>query len=177
MAGDMTTTGIARALMFCAVAGLGACQQDAGTAAQSSAVTHVKPKAAAVVKKGPTAAELTVGMVEAASQGKSQVPVELKFELVQRPKIGQVLEINLALIPQIDANAASIEVSGADGLSLAPGAGQFDLAATQAGEVYRHTVNITPTVDGVLLVGVTVSLKHDEITDSKAFSIPIIAER
>jgi hypothetical protein len=38
-------------------------------------------------------------------------------------------------------------------------------------------VSVTPNAEGVLLVGVTVSLKHDEITDSKAFSIPIIAER
>jgi hypothetical protein len=168
---------IAQALLFCAMAALCACQQDAGNAAQSGAVTHVKPKAAAVVKKGPTAAELTVGMVEAASQGKSQVPVELKFELVQRPKVGQVLEINLALLPQIDANSASVEVTGADGLNLAPGTGQFGIDATQAGEVYRHTVTMTPTADGVFLIGVAVSLKHDEISDSKAFFIPIIAER
>ncbi len=49
------------------------------------------------VKKGPTAAELTAGMVEAASQGKSQWPVQLKFELQQRPTVGQPLEINVAL--------------------------------------------------------------------------------
>jgi hypothetical protein len=140
-------------------------------------VTHVKAQPAAAAKKGPSAAELTAGMVEAVSQGKSQIPVELKFELVQRPKVGQPLEINLALMPQIDGNAASIEVSGSDGLNLAPGGRQFVIASTEAGEVYRHTLNITPTAEGVLFMEVNIVLKHDEITDSRAFSIPIIAER
>ena len=41
------------------------------------------------------------------------------------------------------------------------------------GEVER----VLSMVDGVLLLGVTVSLKHDEIVDQRVFSIPIIAER
>jgi len=36
---------------------------------------------------------------------------------------------------------------------------------------------VTPTVDGVLLLGLTVSLKHDEITESRGFSIPLIVDR
>jgi hypothetical protein len=38
-------------------------------------------------------------------------------------------------------------------------------------------VNVTPAAEGVLLLGVTVSLKHDELTDLKSFSIPLIADR
>jgi hypothetical protein len=29
----------------------------------------------------------------------------------------------------------------------------------------------------VLLINLTVALKHDEVTDSKAFSVPIIVDR
>jgi len=43
--------------------------------------------------------------------------------------------------------------------------------------VYRQTVNVTPITEGVLLVWVSVSLKHDEVTDVKTFSIPIIADK
>jgi hypothetical protein len=43
--------------------------------------------------------------------------------------------------------------------------------------VYRQTVKVTPTVAGVLLLGLTISLKHDEQTESRAFSIPVIVER
>jgi hypothetical protein len=177
MVGDTTRTRNVRILALCAVMALSACQKDSGTTAAANPMPQVKVKAPAPVKKGPSAAELTVGMVEAAAQGRTQGPVDLKFELVQRPKVGQPLEVNLALLPQIDADPATIEVVGADGLAYAPGSDQFEIPMVVAGEVYRHTLKFTPAADGLLLLGVTILLKHDEITDSRAFSIPIIVER
>lgn len=176
MAGTIGMTRI-HVLLLCAVALLSACNRDSGSPAPSNAAVRPKPKAPVVAKSGPTAAEQTAGMVEAANQGKSQVPVELKFDLGGRPKVGQPLEINLALITQIAASPAIIQVSDADGLTVAPGGNQFDIPSAEAGEVYRETVKVTPNTEGVLLVGVTVALKHDDLTDQRAFSIPIIAER
>jgi hypothetical protein len=164
-------------LLLCVAAAVSACNRDSGSAPPSNAAPPAKPKAPVAVKTGPTAAEQTAGMADAVSQGKSQAPVELKFELAQRPKVGQGLDINLALISQVSANPATIQVSGEDGLTLAPGANQIEIPSEEAGEVYRRTVKVTPTAEGVLLVGVTVTLKHEEVTDSKVFSIPIIAER
>ena len=60
---------------------------------------------------------------------------------------------------------------------MPPGANQFDLPAVEAGQVYRQTVKVTPSAEGVLLLNLTVSLKHDEMTDQRAFSIPLIVER
>jgi hypothetical protein len=160
-------------LLLCTVALLGACHQDSGAVAAAAP----QAKAPAIAKSGPTAAQQTAGMIEAAASGKSGLPAELKFDLPQRPKVGQAQEVNLALIAQVPGNPATIQVSGADGLTVDPGASQLDIPATEAGEVYRHTVNITPTAEGLLLLGVKVSLKHDEVTDAKSFLIPIIAER
>jgi hypothetical protein len=176
MAGDMMTLRIARSLLVCAMAALGACHQDAAPPPVSSEAPQVK-KAPALIKHGPSAAELTAGMVEAASAGKSQAPVDLKFELVQRPKVGQPLDINLALVPHVDAGAAAIQLIGAEGYTIAAGSNQFEIASMEADQVYRQTVNLTPTAAGVLIIAVSVALKHDEITDLKAFSIPIIADR
>jgi hypothetical protein len=167
----------ARVLLLCAAAALGGCNRDSGSAPAATAVTHVKPKTPPAVKPGATAAEQTAGMVQASSQGKSQIPVELKFDLAQRPKVGQPLDINLALIAQISASPATIQVSGADDVSVAPGANLFEIPSEEAGEVYRHTVSVTPNAEGVVLVGVTVVLKHDELVDQRDFSIPIIADR
>jgi hypothetical protein len=164
-----------RVLLLGAVAALSACNGDSASPAVSNAVTAAKAPLAA--KSGSSAAEQTAGMVQAANQGKSQLPVELKFDLGGRPKVGQLLEINLALIPQIPASPASIQVSDAEGLTVAPGTNQLDIPTAEAGEVYRQTVKVTPNTEGVLLVGVTVSLKHDDVTDQRAFSIPVIAER
>jgi hypothetical protein len=161
--------------LLCAAVVLSACNKDPGST--PAAAPQVKPSTPVPQKRGPTAADRTTGMVEAAAQGKSQVPVTLKFDLAQRPKVGQPLEISLAVIPQVDASPATIQVSGGDDVTVAAGANQFDIATAEAGEVYRQTVNVTPTAEGVLLVGVSVSLKHDEVTDVKTFSIPIIAEK
>lgn len=174
MAGGMTMT-TARILLLCATAAVSACSKD--TPAPASTAAPGAPLIAPEAKKGPSAAELTTGMVQAASAGKSQVPVELKFELTSRPKVGQPLDINLALISHIDAGAASLHVTAADGLNLGTEGTELDLPAAQAGEVYRHSLRVTPTAEGILIVGVTVSLKHDEVTDQRIFSIPIIAER
>jgi hypothetical protein len=173
--GDHSRMKTARVLMLATLAMLSACHKDSGAPPQPIP-PHVS-SAPVIAKKGPSAADLTVGMVEAASQGKSQLPVELKFDLKQRPAPGQALDIDIALIPQIDAGAAAIQVTGGDGLTVAPGANQIDLPAVEAGQVYRQSVKVTPTADGVLLLGLTVSLKHDEMIESRAFSIPLIVER
>jgi hypothetical protein len=175
MAGDKMTKSI-QMLLLCAAASFSACNKDSGSAPAGASLTHAKPKTAAPAKSGPTAAEQTAGMVLAASQGKSQAPVDIKFDLAQKPKVGQPLEVNLALIAQVSASPATVQVNGTDGLAVAPG-GQFDIPSEEAGEVYKHTVSVTPEADGVLLLGVTVSLKHDDGTDTKTFTIPIIAER
>jgi hypothetical protein len=97
--------------------------------------------------------------------------------LAQRPKVGQALEINLALLPQIDARTATIQVAAVDGFTLADGAGQFEIPSIVAGEVYRHTLNVLPTAEGVFVMGVTLQLKNDDGTETRAFSIPVIVDR
>jgi hypothetical protein len=173
--GDYRGMKTARVLTLCTVAVLSACHQDSGNPTQPKPAPRVKMPVAA--NKGPSAAELTVGMVEAATQGKSQLPVTLKFGLKQRPKLGQPLDIDIAVMPQIDASLADILVTGGDGLTVAPDSNKVELAAVERGRVYRQVVTVTPSLDGVLLLGLTLSLKHDEMTDSRAFSIPLIVER
>ena len=181
---DMQMTGkkmatSAKVLLLSAAAAmaLAACNKDSDSAPAARPVAHVQPKAPVAPKPGATAAEQTVGMVQAAGQGKSTVPVELKFDISQRPKVGEPLDINIALIAQIAASPATIQVNGADDVSVTPAASQFNIPSTEAGEVYRETLNVTPNAEGVVVLGVTVSLKHDDVVDQRVFSIPIIAQR
>jgi hypothetical protein len=129
------------------------------------------------VRKGPSVEELTAGMAAAPRQGKAVLPMDVKFELGDRPKIGQMLEINLALVPQITGGPASVQVTEPEGLDAAQGDNQFEIPEVEAGQVYRHTLRMTPSTDGVLLVNLTVALKHDEVSDSQVFSVPVIIDR
>jgi hypothetical protein len=116
-------------------------------------------------------------MATAPTMGKSSLPADLKFELDQRPKIGQVVEINLALVPKVDGGPATVQASGSQGLDATQGDSPFEVAEVAAGEVYRHTLHVTPTMEGVLLVNLTVSLKHDDVSDSQVFFVPVIVDR
>jgi hypothetical protein len=156
------------------IAALAACHRDSSPAAPPK--PDVQKHAPVATQRGPTADELTADMVEAATLGKSQVPVALKFDLLRRPTVGQPLEIAIALIPQIPANPATIDVSGSDGLQIAPGEGRIEIPAVEPAQVYRHSVKITPTAEGVLLLSLTVGLKHDEMTETRMFAVPIIVE-
>jgi hypothetical protein len=179
MAGEKVWVTSARLTLLCAAMALCACNKDSGSAAPATTAApaaRVKPKPVPA-KPGMSAAEQTAGMVQAAVVGKSQAPVELKFDLAQRPKVGQPVDINLALIAQVSASPATIQVAGADDVTIAPGANQFEIPSEEAGEVYRQSLSVTPNAEGVVLVNVTVLLKHDEVLDQRAFSIPIIAER
>jgi hypothetical protein len=155
---------------------LAACSHDASPPPAGAPTTHFK-KAPASARKGPSAEELTAGMAAAPTLAKSPLPADLKFELAARPQKGQVLEIDLALVPQIAGGPATVQVSGSEGLDAAQGESRFEVPEVEAGEVYRHTLHMTPTAEGVLLVNITVSLKHDEVSDSQVFSVPIIVDR
>jgi hypothetical protein len=157
-------------LLLCMTLCLSACHGDSG--AQNSAATrpHFAPK------KGPSASDLTRGMVDAAGVGKSQLEVSLKFDLKQRPVLGQPLSIDVAVLPQTEGDPASLTVNGGNGISVAPQAGTLALPAMQPGEVYRQTVVVTPTSDGVLVLSLNVSVHHDDVVESRAFSIPLIVD-
>jgi hypothetical protein len=159
-------------LLLCAIAAIAGCHRDSSQAPPPQSAPQASAPVAA--PRGPTLGELTAGMVEAASQGKSQAPVTLKFDLSQKPAVGKPLDIALALLSQIPASSATIAVTSSEGLELPPEARPIELPALEPGQVYRQTIQVTPTGEGVFLVSVSVGLKHDEMTDSRVFSVPII---
>lgn len=161
-----------RVFLLLLMAGLGACHRDPGKAP----VAPIKPRAGVktAAPHGPNSQELTAGMVEAVTQGRSQAPVSLKFDLLERPVPGQPLDVAIALVPQIPAPLATVEVSGSDGLKLEDDALKFQFATLEAAQVYRHRLKVTPTGEGLYLLTLAVSLQHDQIADSRVFTVPIL---
>ncbi len=150
---------------------LAGCHGDSNKAPDPNASSQ--PKVAAPVKRGPTQEELTAGMVEAVTLDKSTVPVDVKFDLAERPSVGQSLGIVIALMPKV-AGAATVAVSGSDGLQLAPDSAKIDLPSVEPTQAYRITITATPTAEGVQLLGLNVTLTHDNTTESRSFSVPLI---
>jgi hypothetical protein len=150
---------------------LAACHGDSGSTPATTATPHVKK--APTVKPGPTPQELTAGMVEAVALGKSSVPLSVKFDLPHRPTVGQPLDVVVALLPQA-IGAASVAVTSSEGLQLAPEMRHIDIPAVEPSQAYRMTIPLTPTADGVQLLNLEISLSHDDSTDTRSFSVPVI---
>lgn len=155
------------------LAALGGCQRQSGGAPAPKPAAS-RAAAPLAVRRGPTAEEQTAGMVEAATQGKSQTPVAVKFELLGRPVEGEPLEIAIALLPAEAAGPATVEVTGQDGLDVTPAQARIEFPSVEPATVYRHHIQLTPTRAGVYLLTLAVSLRHDQFVDSRVFSVPVI---
>ena len=166
-----------RIIILLAIAALAACHRQSGGAPAVPAKPKAGARAAPQAEHGQSPQELTAGMVEAVVQGKSQAPVNLKFDLLQRPVEGQPLEVAIALLPQIAARSATVSVTGSDGLKLDPGEDRFEFPGIEAAKVYRHSIKVTPAADGVSVLTLSVSLQHDQTSDSRDFAVPILVEK
>ena len=72
------------------------------------------------------------------------------------------------------ADPATVEVSAPDGLQLLAGDNEFEFASVEPAQVYRRSIRVTPTAEGVFLLTLTVNLKHDQSADTRVFSLPLI---
>ena len=163
-----------RVIILLAAVSLAACHRDQGGARALPAKPKTGVHAAAPSQAGETPQQLTAGMVEAVAQGKAQVPVDLKFDLPQRPVQGQPVEVAIALLPRVAAQSAKVAVIASDGLKIDPGEEQFQFPAIEAAQVYRHSIKVTPATEGFYLLTLSVSLQQDQTSDSRVFSVPIL---
>jgi len=158
-----------------AVAFMAGCSRDSTPSPVSQLLPKSKPRTApAPAKHVPTPEEMTVGMVEAVSLAKSNVPVGMKFQLSERPTMGKPLDVLVALLPQEGADSATLRVTGSEGLELAAGAISQEIPTVEAAHAYKESFTVIPTTEGVQLLTLTVNLKHDESSESRSFSVPLI---
>jgi hypothetical protein len=102
--------------------------------------------------------------------------VELKFELHQRPVVGQPVDIDFELIP-ISANLerVSARFQAEEGLELVGGSNIPQVEKPVEGAPIRHTVTIVPKRDGIFSVSVVVTVDSANQSLTRTFSIPVIA--
>ncbi|MDE1923148.1 MAG: hypothetical protein KGL92_15510 [Gammaproteobacteria bacterium] len=160
-----------RVLALCLVCAAPACHGGSHPSAGAGISGAPKPHAAPA---GPTIAAQTVGMVEAPGSHKSTVQVSLKFALARAPVVGTPLSIDLAVIPRISADAATLSVSPSPAFSVAGAERTATWAPVDPTKAYHHQVTVTPATPGVEELDVAVSLRHDGITETRGFSLPVI---
>jgi hypothetical protein len=127
---------------------------------------------------GDKAASATVApgderMATAVATGKTSAPVDLQYDLLAKPDVGQPFEIELALLPRLAADTLEVEVSGIPGLTLVSG-GSVKFEGITAGERYTSKVLARADAAGLYYVNVVVRMITKVQTEARAFSIPVV---
>ena len=169
------STGISRvswavaAAVVLAVSGCGSSDGSGSGAAPANKASPVA-KAANIVRRPLDT------MVAAVSATKGGPPVELKFELRERPQVGQPLDIDIALLP-VSPNLERVHANfqASDGLDLISGGETAQIEKPQDGVPIHHTIRILPKRDGIFVVSAVVSVDSANESLSRSFSIPVIA--
>ncbi|MDB6090349.1 MAG: hypothetical protein JWN85_3133 [Gammaproteobacteria bacterium] len=147
-----------------------------GSSTESSTAAHGKKTAAKPKALADPARRDPADMVAAVSATKTGAPVQLKFELRQRPGVGQPLDVDIALIPGSPlVERVYAKFQPGEGMDLLDGGDLAPVEKPAEGVPIRHTVRVLPKRDGIFTVTATVGV--DSATDSvaRAFAIPVIA--
>ena len=127
-------------------------------------------------KNGNKAAATTPAdsrMADAVATGKTSAPVDLQYDLLAKPDVGQPFEIELAFAPRLAADTLEVEVSAIPGLTLVNGGGaKFEPVV--AGERYTAKVLVNADAAGIYYVNVVARMITKVQTEARAFSIPVV---
>jgi hypothetical protein len=88
--------------------------------------------------------------------------------------VGEQVDVTIAVIPQMAADSAVVRAVGSEQLHVAASVGAIEIAAPDPAAVYRFAIPVTATADGVQILQLDVALKHDDVTDLRSFSVPLI---
>ena len=161
-------------------AGLALSVCGCGSADQPSAATSsANAKASKQHKPVPTSKpgeEALSDMVAAVSSSKAGPPVELKFSLPTRPEVGQVMDVDVAIVPRAPVpDSVSVSFQVVDGIDIVEGAQLGSVGSLVDGTPVRHVVKILPKRDGIFALTAVVSFGASNQDTSRTFSIPVIA--
>jgi hypothetical protein len=148
-----------------------------GTPSATPATRAAAARAAAAKKAANPAEARLLTMVNAVPSHKpTTLPVQVKFDLRDRPQVAQPLDIEIVIVP---LSAAVDSVSGAieadEGLDLVDGASIPATDRPAEGVPIEHNLKVLPTRDGIFTFRVTLTVDSAGQTSSETFSMPVIA--
>lgn len=157
------------ALFAAAGCGLGA-DTDSGSSA-----TKTKSTTAATTPGTSAAKKTADDMVAAVPQGKSPGPISVRFNITERPEVGEPVPIEVELVPSLKFERVLVNFSATDGLKLTGGASLPMVERPEPDVPISHTVTVVPQRDGIFTVVATVLSDSQSESVTRVFSIPVIA--
>jgi hypothetical protein len=144
-------------------------QPQAGAPADGSA-----PAAAPVVAAPPTPGEeKTAHMATAVVDGKTSAPVDMKYDVLAKPDVGQPFEVELVFLPRIAADTLEVTVTEAPGLVLV-GQREARFGPIESGQPYSLKVLVRGDAVGLFYLSATAGIATPVQTEARAFAIPVV---
>jgi hypothetical protein len=131
---------------------------------------------AAVVDEAAAAkvAEATRDMVAGVAVGKPNAPVDIKFELAERPEPGAPFKVRVAVLPQAAAASLTVEVTASDGLVLLDPVTPVQLDKVTGGSLQEVTVTAQAPAAGGYVLNVAVTLNDAAGGQTRAMAFPLL---
>lgn len=138
---------------------------------------NLSNKARAAAKAVKPADAISANMVSAVALNKTAgVPVEVRFEIKDRPQIAQPLDVDLVIVPlSASVDRVSGKVQTEDGLELVDGADIPTSDHPAEGVPLRHTVRVQPKQDGIFVLSAVLTVDGGGQSSTQTFSMPLIA--
>jgi hypothetical protein len=112
-------------------------------------------------------------MATAVTDGKPSAPVELRYDVPEKPQLGVPFDIVLAFTSRIAAETLDIEVVESPGLSI-EGDTVARFAGVGAGEPQELTLRVRGDRNGIHYVGLVARLATQVQTEARTFSVPVV---
>ena len=112
-------------------------------------------------------------MANAVVTGKTTAPVDLKYDVLAKPDVGQPFEIELAFSPRLPADALEVEVTGIPGLTVVSG-GATRFEGVTAGERYVAKALVQAGAPGIYYANVIAKMITQVQTEARTFSVPVV---
>jgi hypothetical protein len=121
--------------------------------------------------------ELLRKMVSAVAATKpSALPIQVKFELRDRPVVGQPADVELAIVPMsASVDRVSGKIEGEEGLEVVDGAQIAAIDHPAEGAPIRQSIKIMPKQEGIFTVHTVVTVDAAGQTSTETYAIPLIA--
>jgi hypothetical protein len=155
------------AILLAAAGVLAGCGTSEPEETSSSGGTAAPPK--------PVASNAQNDMVAAVSYGTEQGLVDLRFALLARPKVGQPVDIELALTPTVELERMFARFQAAEGLQLVSGGETQQIENPAKGVSVGHKVTVLPQADGIFYITAVVLADSEKESIARTFTIPLIA--
>lgn len=172
---NASTTAMTRSLILITLAALAAaCGGKDEESAASSEAPPAATQPAESASAGPaTAAAGNERMANAVVTSKTAAAVDLRYDMLAKPDVGQPFEIELVFVPRAPADALHVEITGMEGLTVVSG-GALAFDNVQAGERYSGKVLVQADAAGLYYIGLVAKMSSKVQTEARSFSVPVV---